>query len=1098
MYYDEDAGFGNKKIIDIWISSGESGNLFPINLVKLLWTNEYWAESALRINVISNNNNAYSFIFNKLNNILEQMRVEGEIRIINNGIDNKSVKELIASHSFDADLILLSLPDMRNEKQDGFEKLCELCEVGKTVIFTKASNEFESYGNLDVVTRQLLPTASPDDSFQQAPIRPEAEELIKQLRESFSNASDKSIKIKMEVLLSYLTSTYDNIKSAIDINYKKVHTVADAKRHMTATVNLIKLNLKDLIDNKFADVPQLFQSMGSDLLTEFTNICANLPDPFIVLYDEDIKFVSPNDSKSLIKLKNKIEHFYNHNHTGNLYPYQGNIKRNISFESKVMFNDLLPEVYKQIKIFCIDVYYELTKVIYTLNDANLNIIKNFNSDDFEISDFISPVYSVLTESKVDTINKIAELYSRIAQIENDHIDEVIKYLNVINFNDLPINSKRLTVSNKELLEGTTEDFSVLSSTLPKIYNRLLVDTGLSYFKIKLFNATDDIMNVTKDYVNDYVLDRHNAFIEDLNNHSTIDQLDTEVISGTKPEIYSSMNEIYDKVMKTIQVFSGEIVIIGNNTLTQYEATDENTPEPFEFSVSRLLDYIYQNYYYRQVRQLISDLDQYCQRSLDKHKNILTQLSIYETHTEQVGEMVDLIKREKESIKEKLAYTDKEISSTYELTYEKLQLEAFIESSKTMRVKNIADSGVSLLNKWKNTVTNFFRNQFTQFWYKKSTSSIYAEQLTKRDNDDERLRKFMDDVASVTLKEEVDKSLPYSYKQLFFNAQHYNKELWVGKTKEINDFKILLSQYKRLHSGAIMITGMSGSGKSFFSYHVAKTLLPNAQIYSIKSVTGGSTSINKFESSFLRSTDMQNMPFAKAIEEIPAGSVLIFENIEQWWHRNEGGTRVIERIISIIDTYSKNLLFILNSNPLSFDTIRLTTDIQRIIIGSVGLSQFDAKEIETIILRRHKAGNLKLTLNNRPETTLYPWHYAKLFSTYYQLTDGNIKSALNLWISCIDKASNDTIYMHTPHFPEFIPFDTLSRQQIIFLAQFVILNNMSYERIFAISKRRMADVTKDLNTLIKLGLIEKYSENIYGINTVLYPFIVKELKRIEII
>ena len=142
--------------------------------------------------------------------------------------------------------------------------------------------------------------------------------------------------------------------------------------------------------------------------------------------------------------------------------------------------------------------------------------------------------------------------------------------------------------------------------------------------------------------------------------------------------------------------------------------------------------------------------------------------------------------------------------------------------------------------------------------------------------------------------------------------------------------------------------------------------------------------------------------------------------------------------------------------------------------------------------------MHICIDNKNEKLLRPWHYAQLFLQYDKLTAGNIKSALSTWLACIDKVENDTIFIHHPEAPKSLPFNELTKQQIIFLVQFIIHNNMSYERMQAIYNRPISSLKQDVNVLIRLRLLEKKSENVIGINNILYPFIIEELNNIEMI
>ncbi|MGI6719251.1 MAG: amino acid permease [Bacteroidales bacterium] len=1108
MHYNKDSGFGNKKIIDIWITKEEPDSIFAINLIKMLWLDDNWAQSILRINVVSTNNNSYSFIYNKLDNLLQQMRIPGEIRIVNNELENKPLHELVKTHCFDSDLVFIGLPNFEENQDKAYNKIFDLSTINKTIIFIISSKQFKAIDNLDIVTKQITEkdnnTLNIDRIYQdwEIPLRPEAVTLLSSIKDKLNESREDCIMFKVKVLLSYLTNTLEKINSSFDIN-NKITSLEAFKNYMNSSTTKATNVLNVFIDEKIQEFENIFINFGNEYFKEITEIQNNLPDPFVVLYSDELSFEMENDTAKQKILRNKIKKFYAKNKDKKLYPYHGNIKKYISFELSVMYNEILELVYKQIKQLFTNYYYDINTIIYSVNDFNLKVNTNFNKNEAPNIEKNKITINNTIKNVISNIEDfISDLDKQISDLEINCLNRLTAYLNVFNFNDIKIDRKRLNKSNKDILVTVSESFADLYALLPSLFNRNIVNLSITNFKVNLISFNKDIIDITDHFVNNHIVSKHKAFESDIKKQKSISQisLDTYTFIDTN-ELYSNLNDVHDKIMKQIQKLPDKITVIDNNSLSKYLSTVVESPNYINFSVSRLIDYLIQNNYEKEIRAIYNRMVQYCSESLEKQKTIFTQISVVEQYENLISDISTKINDEIITLSKKVIDTTKDINIAFELTYEKIQLETFIAnaaSTKNFAISTKISKDQSKLGKKKSEIIKNIKENFTKFWYKKSESKLITQQMLKRDNDDEKLRRYMASLNKITMPVSVSRTLPYSYLQLFLSVQHYNKDLWVGKQKSINDFKILYEQYLRIKNGCIVINGDIGSGKSFFSYHVIKTVLPNSRIYTVKSVNGGSTSLNKFEVSFLRALESTNIDLNNAIIEAPKRSVFIIENIEQWWHRNIGGDKVINKLIELINRFSKDYLFLLNVNTLGAKSIKMTTDLGSVILGSVSLSPFNAEEIGRIILRRHNAGSFKFILDNVHENNLHSWNYAKLFSTYYNISNGNIKSALSLWISCIDRVDTDTIEIHTPKLPESIPWSLLTRQQIILLAQFAIHNSMSYERIFAITNKSISGTNSDLNTLLKYGLLEKQAENIFGINTVLYPFILKELQKLDII
>lgn len=1108
MHFNDDAGFGNKKIIDIWITQDEPDSIFAINLVKMLWLDENWAQSLLRLNVVSTDNSSYSFIYNKLDNILQQMRIPGEIRIINNELDNKPLNELIQTHCFDSDIVFIGLPDFDKNPEKSYEKVYNISTINKTVIFINASNQFKAIDNLDIVTKQITEknnnTLNIDSIYQdwEAPLRPEAVTLLSTIKDKLNESRESTIMFKVKMLSSYLTNNLEKINSSFEIN-DTISSLETFKNYMNSSTTKATNALNIFINEKIEEFENVFTQLGHEYLQNITEIQNNLPDPFVVLYSDELGFETENDTPEQKRLRQKIRKFYEKNKDKKLYPYQGNVKRYISFELSVMYNEILELVYKQVKQLFTNYYYDINTIIYSVNDFNLKVASNFEN---EKDPNINKNYNIINNTIKDVTLKVEDLVTslnkQISDIEIKYLNRLTAYLNVFNFNDLKIDKKRLSKNNRDFLSKINESFTDLYVALPGLFNRNIINISITNFKVNLLSFNRDIINIADYFVNNHIVSKHRSFENDIKKQKSISQisLDTYTSIDTN-ELYTNLNDVHDKIMKQIQKLPDKITVIDNPSLAKYISSVDESPSYINFSVSRLIDYLIQNNYEKGIKVIYNKMVQYCAESLEKQRTIFTQISVVEQYENLISDISKKINEEIEILSNKVKETYKEINDTFELTYEKIQLETFLANAASIKnfvISTKVSKKQNKIDKKKSDFLQVLRDNFTKFWYKKSESKLITQQMLQRDTDDEKLRRYMASLNKITMPVDVDRTLPYSYLQLFLSVQHYNKDLWIGKQKAINDFKVLYEQYQRIKGGCILVNGSIGSGKSFFSHHVIKTVLPSSRIYTIKSVNGGSTSVNKFEVSFLRALESTNINLNNAIREAPKGSVFIIENIEQWWHRNLGGDKVINKIIQLINKFSKDYLFLLNVNTLGGKTIKMTTDLGSIILGSISLSPFNAEEIGRIILRRHNAGSFKFILDGVHENNLHSWNYAKLFSSYYNISNGNIKSALRLWVSCIDRVGTDTIEIHTPKLPESIPWKLLTRQQIIFLAQFAIHNSMSYERIYSLTNKSISETTSDIKTLIKYGLLEQQAENIFGLNTVLYPFILKELQKLEVI
>lgn len=1096
LHFDTDNGYGNKKTTDIWVTPEDNDTIFILNISKFLIQTPEWANCRLRINVINNNNSAFNILYCKIEDIINDLRINCEINIVNNELEHKSLKDLITSHSSDSDLLLLSIP--QSDNIDKFETMNTLSEIDKSIIFVKSSKQFQTTNNIEIIASQSdVKTTEDTYDSELLPIQPEAADYFRSLEFSIQQRINETVFSRFEIVYSHFNNYINTISEIVAQKIKQPKTANELRNFSISTHRSIKQKINLLTTDTLPEINNIFQNIGDAIVEDSSSLINSIPDVFTVFYDMNVAFITKTDSKEIVAFKKRLQRYMKRNGS-ELYPYRVKIKQFISSEIDKMYNEIFAYIFKAYKNYCLSYYLNLNDIINTIDDSCLSYSNSYS----KCQDIDSTIQNINKHIEI-SIDKnkeyVDELKKQIINIRNKYLITIRNYFNTLNFGSIKASK---TNNLQTTLKTTNNKIELFNSLLTPLFNRTLLNIDLAIFKYKLNSYTNETSAMIVDYINNKVSQYHRLFIDKIKDNSSIDVIDTSTEYDFKTEFYSHLNEITDKLTKSIHKLPSKILIIDNQTLSKIESELSTNTHPTYFSASRFLDYTVQYYYTNKLKKIQNTINTLVDNSLDKQKDIITQLSFINEQDSQKEVLIATIEEELTNLKQQTEKSCKEIRNISITTEEKLQLDVFISSSNTLRdIISSYDKEISTQNIIKRigkTLSTFSHKLFTNVWYRQSSSIITLQKLQDRNTNSESLKKYFDSINKLTLQPEIEQVLPYSYKQLFTISQQYNKDFWVGRNKEVEDFGILYNQYISCKQGAILVTGGMGIGKTFFSYHVARMYVPNQQIYSIKSVTGGSASISKFEASFLRSVEMQGSTLTKAIRELPKNSVIILDNIEQWWLRTENGDVVINTIIDLVNRYSSDYLFIINSNTNGYNAVRLTTNIQQIFIGSINLLPFNASELESIITRRHKAGNLKLVIDNKSEKHLRPWNYAKLFSQYHKLTNGNIKSTLNAWLSCITKVEDDTIHIHSPHRPETLPLYELSKHQIVFLAQFIIHNNMSFERISAIWNQPITELRRDINILLRLKLLERKNDNVLGINSILYPFIIDELKKLEMI
>jgi len=142
--YDKERGFGNYSLIDVWWRGGSNNGNFVLSLIKFIHSTYEWRNARVRIMIVNPVNENRSWIERDARNVLANMRIDAEIRVINNEIDRRSIFDIIKQESINSDLVFLGLPDIIEGKEADFiEATDKLCKSIGTTVLVKASSMFK-------------------------------------------------------------------------------------------------------------------------------------------------------------------------------------------------------------------------------------------------------------------------------------------------------------------------------------------------------------------------------------------------------------------------------------------------------------------------------------------------------------------------------------------------------------------------------------------------------------------------------------------------------------------------------------------------------------------------------------------------------------------------------------------------------------------------------------------------------------------------------------------------------------------------------------------------------------------------------------------
>ncbi len=142
--FDRKFKFGNYNTVDLWWRETDSKNAeMMLNIARFIIASPRWNDTNIRVLFVNNNNVDITIIHSKIAKLVEDLRVNVEIKIINNAVEQKPFYDLIKQQSKTTDLTLIGIPNYQIEKQAEFVlKTNDLFETIGSTLLVKAANNF--------------------------------------------------------------------------------------------------------------------------------------------------------------------------------------------------------------------------------------------------------------------------------------------------------------------------------------------------------------------------------------------------------------------------------------------------------------------------------------------------------------------------------------------------------------------------------------------------------------------------------------------------------------------------------------------------------------------------------------------------------------------------------------------------------------------------------------------------------------------------------------------------------------------------------------------------------------------------------------------
>jgi len=393
----------------------------------------------------------------------------------------------------------------------------------------------------------------------------------------------------------------------------------------------------------------------------------------------------------------------------------------------------------------------------------------------------------------------------------------------------------------------------------------------------------------------------------------------------------------------------------------------------------------------------------------------------------------------------------------------------------------------------NYLRNFFKRKSARLLYSRTEGVLMARQLISLTGQSSNNEKILDLVEKLVPDREVLKTLPYYYKNLFSGRSSIVDDFWISRDVEEAQFEKAIRRFQSGTKGGIMLLGERNAGKTALSRYVAKTHFKQDKIYHVFPLPGGSVSEEDFRMQLMKSTNLTT-GINEIFDTLPNGSAVIIHDLELWWERSEKGLEIIKLILQLINKFDYKCLFIINTNPFTYDLINGMINMENNFISVINCHPFNSEELKELVIRRHRSSGLKFRIDKKEEDKITDIGLARLFNSHFDQSDGNPGTVLYQWLSNIQKVSAGTLQVKAPKNIDLQPIENLDDDSLVVMVQLALHKRMPYNKLERVMGLEPNSFESIVNTLIRCSLIEERAERLLLINPYIEPFVRKVLKR----
>ena len=624
--YDKRFGYGNHQQIDIWWrGEGNNGNL-ALTLSKFMVSSLDWENAKIRLMIVNSENDKASYIQRRADEILARMRLDAEVKVINNQIEQKPIYDIIRIESKSADLVFAGIPEINEADEADFVERTNflLKEVG-TVVLLKASSVFNdlSLG----VNKEQKPVIgiTPNDfstikelTFNQSihdHLNIQMKELSVKTSENYKSTYQVFTLIQQDSFSKFL----DEFKVELGVNSDALQMNFNNLQHDRLNRSIVnshhslfnKLN-KQFSEFKAGQFDQL-RTLFDTVITEFNigqkSILDQVPEK-IILYFSQEEFRTQKDDKIGFILYKRMK--LAGNKKNNLIPVPFAF-HNCYFDLHFSLHEDLINAVEQTATETVAFLMKFQKLLQTLS---------FEYDNFrKLSSENKLSAALISESKQSIFNQIEDLYSLLERFSlkistnflnrlNEEINSFMIHASsvksIYQFSG-PKNSVARLKTTQNKLEKLGESYF---SNLSLMLNANEAENYLMQFNSLIISELNEVIKSAESFISSEINTKTDLLVSSLNEmvqlrKQKVISFDTLIPANefVRKKISSFSNVSVKKISRILRLIPSEITVMDESSFKDFAESKFDDIKTVDVSFLQMIEFLIEN-------KILSQLNQY--------------------------------------------------------------------------------------------------------------------------------------------------------------------------------------------------------------------------------------------------------------------------------------------------------------------------------------------------------------------------------------------------------------------------------------------------------------------------------------------------------